>query len=83
MNSAYNVAILDFINQKSVYVFTNMFIGLLDHKNICLDTNVAFVSALVLKTWAFTNFGILRGDYFDKSIETHFSSQDRFGLFCG
>ena len=30
--------------------------GLLDHKNICLDTNFAFISALVPKIWAFKNF---------------------------
>ena len=45
----YNVAILDFVNQKSLYVLTNMFIDLLDHKNICLDTNCAFLCALVQK----------------------------------
>ena len=52
----YNVAILDFVNQKSLYVIKNMFMGLLDHKNMWLDTNFAFLSALVPKIWVFKNF---------------------------
>ena len=37
---------MDFVNQKSLYDFTNIFIGL-------LDNNIAFISAYIPKIWPF------------------------------
>ena len=37
---------MDFVNQKSLYDLTNMFIGL-------LDNNFAFISAYIPKIWPF------------------------------
>ena len=50
-----------------------MFIGLLDHKNICLDTNFAFISALIPKIWAFKNY--------EKSIKNTFLIAGFLGAF--
>ena len=58
-----------------------MFIGLLDHKNICLDTNFAFISALVPKIWAFKNFDNLSGGHFEKSIKNAFLMAGLLGAF--
>ena len=58
-----------------------MFIGLIDYKNICLDTNFAFLSALVPKIWAFKN---LSGGHFEKSIKSPFLIAGLLGaFFCG
>ena len=58
-----------------------MFIGLLDHTNICIETNFAFICALVPKIWVFKNLENLSGGHFEKSRKIHSHSRIAWGFF--